>query len=82
MRNQPTGLADPGAGKMLVFLDGAQLDGVEDLRQISTAGVRMVEFLSPGETEHKLGKYSVVGAIRVITREDSPQEDSARAAHH
>lgn len=82
MRNQPTSLSDdPGAGKMLVFLDGAQLDGVDDLRQISTAGVRMVEFLSPGETEHKLGRYSVVGAIRVVTRESSPQEDSARAGH-
>ena len=81
MRNQPTSLGDdPGAGRMLVFLDGAQLDGVEDLRQLSTAGVRMVEFLNPGETEHRLGKYSVVGAIRVVTREDSPQ-DSARTAH-
>ncbi|HEU4557694.1 MAG TPA: hypothetical protein VFS20_07585 [Longimicrobium sp.] len=83
MRNQPTSLGeDPGAGKMLVFLDGAQLDGVEDLRQIATTGVRMVEFLNPGETEHKLGRYSVVGAIRVVTRESSPQEDSARAAHN
>jgi hypothetical protein len=81
MRNQPTSLGDdPGTGRMLVFLDGAQLDGVEDLRQIATAGVRLVEFLNPGETEHKLGKYSVVGAIRVVTREESPQ-DSARTAH-
>jgi hypothetical protein len=81
MRNQPTSLGDdPGTGRMLVFLDGAQLDGVEDLRQIATTDVRMVEFLSPGETEHKLGRYSVVGAIRVVTRDETPQ-DSARAAH-
>ena len=79
MRNQPTGLQDPGSGKMLVFLDGAQLDGVEDLRQIATTDVRVVEFLSPGETERKLGRYSVVGAIRVLTREET-RADSA--GHH
>lgn len=41
----------------------------------------MVEVPSAGETGRELGSYSVVSVIRVITREGSPQEDSARAAH-
>ncbi|HET7462946.1 MAG TPA: hypothetical protein VFJ82_16965 [Longimicrobium sp.] len=72
---QPTDLTG-SSGKMLVYLDGAKLDGLDDLRQIPAAGVRMVEFLTPGETEHKLGEYTTIGAIRVLTR-DEPQADSA-----
>lgn len=68
------------AGKMLVYLDGAKLDGIDDLRQIPAAGVRMVEFLTPGETEHRLGEYTSIGTIRVVTR-DEPQADSAHAGH-
>jgi hypothetical protein len=75
---QPTDLTG-SSGKMLVYLDGAKLDGIDDLRQIPAAGVRMVEFLTPGEAEHRLGEYTTIGAIRVLTR-DEPQADSA--AHH
>jgi len=76
---QPTDLTG-SSGKMLVYLDGAKLDGIDDLRQIPAAGVRMVEFLTPGETEHRLGEYTSIGAIRVLTR-DEPQADSAHARH-
>lgn len=77
---QSTDLTGTGSGKMLVYLDGAKLDGLDDLRQIPAAGVRMVEFLTPGETEHKLGEYTTIGTIRVVTR-DEPQADSAHGGH-
>jgi len=80
MRNQPTDMSGTGSGQMLVFMDGAQLDGMDDLKQLPLAGVRIVEFLTPAEAEHKLGKYTVVGAIRVLTRDETPA-DSARSAH-
>lgn len=75
---QPTDLTG-SSGKMLVYLDGAKLDGLDDLRQIPAAGVRMVEFLTPGETEHKLGEYTTIGTIRVITRDDPA--DTTHADH-
>jgi hypothetical protein len=80
MRNQPTDLNGTHQDQLLVFMDGAQLDGVDDLRQVALAGVRMVEFLTPSETEHRLGKYSTIGAIRVVTR-DEPA-DAAQPANH
>ncbi|MFL5383976.1 MAG: hypothetical protein ACJ8GN_15750 [Longimicrobiaceae bacterium] len=83
MRNQPSSMGDPGASALLVFYDNAQLNGLDDLRQMPLAGVQLIEFLTPGETEHKLGKYTTIGAIRVLTRDDTPQRpaaDSARAA--
>lgn len=82
MRNQPTDMSGTGQGKMLVFLDGAELDGLDELRQLPLAGVRVVEFLSPGETEHRLGRYTVVGAIRVSTRDEAPQDSASNAARH
>jgi hypothetical protein len=78
IRNQPTAL--DGAGGLLVFVGGAQLDGVEDLRQVPTAGVQLVEFLSPAQTERQLGKYTTIGAIRVLYRDDTAPADSTRAA--
>ena len=78
MRNQPT---DSGAGAMLVFYDGAQLEGVEDLRDIPLAGVQLIEFLNPSETEHRLGKYTTVGTIRVMSHDDTAPADSAHAHH-
>ncbi|HYH78498.1 MAG TPA: hypothetical protein VEX86_01830 [Longimicrobium sp.] len=80
MRNNHTPLNTTGSGKMLVFLDGAELDAVEDLRQIPAAGVQLVEFLTPAQTERRMGKYTTVGAIRVSTRDETPR-DSAHAAH-
>ncbi|HEV7587639.1 MAG TPA: hypothetical protein VGO40_05875 [Longimicrobium sp.] len=80
MRNQSTDMSGQGGAAMLVFMDGAQLEGVEDLRQIPVAGVQLIEFLTPGETERRLGKYTTVGAIRVMSRDDTPQ-DSTHAAH-
>jgi hypothetical protein len=71
-----------GAGGLLVFYDGAQLDGVEDLRDVPTAGVRLVEFLTPHDAEQKLGKYTTVGAIVVLTHDETPPADSAHAAAH
>jgi hypothetical protein len=79
MRNQPSALGGSGGG-LLVFLDGAQLEGVEDLRQVPTAGVQLVEFLSPAQAERQLGKYTTIGAIRVLHRDDTAPADSARAA--
>jgi hypothetical protein len=81
MRSQPTDMSGTGSGQLLVFMDGAQLDGLDDLKQLPLAGVRTVEFLSPAETEHKLGKYTVIGAIRVLTRDETPA-DSANSSHH
>jgi len=81
MRNNPTPLNDTGSGRMLAFLDGAQLDAVDDLRQIPATGVRLVEFLTPAETERRMGKYTTIGAIRVSTRDEAPQ-DSAHPGHH
>jgi len=76
--NQPTSLGENGGGQLLVFYDGAQLDGVEELREVPLAGVQVIEFLNPAETEHKLGKYTTIGAIRVLTH-DEAAADSARA---
>src|SRR4051812_12015144 len=72
MRSHTTSadMSGTGAGTLLVFLDGAQLDGLEDLRDIPTAGVRVVEFLNPHETEQRLGKYTTIGAIRVLSHDD------------
>jgi hypothetical protein len=79
MRNHPT---DSGAGAMLVFYDGAQLESVEDLRDIPLAGVQLIEFLNPAETEHRLGKYTTVGTIRVMSHDDTaPPPDSAHVQH-
>jgi hypothetical protein len=84
MRSRTTSdMSGTGAGGMLVFLDGAQLDGIEDLRDIPIANVRVVEFLNPSDTERRLGKYTTVGAIRVLSHDDAPvpaPADSARAA--
>jgi hypothetical protein len=80
MRNQSTDMSGQGGAAVLVFMDGAQLESVEDLRQVPIAGVQLIEFLTPGETEHRLGKYTTVGAIRVMSRDDTPQ-DSTHAAH-
>ena len=80
MRNQPTSLGETGGGQLLVFMDGAQLGGVEELRQVPLAGVRMVEFLTPAETEHRLGKYTTIGTIRVVTHDEAAQ-DSTHASH-
>ena len=88
MRNRTTDadMSATGAGTLLVFLDGAQLDGVEDLRDIPTAGVRVVEFLNPHEAEQRLGKYTTVGAIRVLSHDEdaptAPPADSSRAPAH
>jgi hypothetical protein len=83
MRNQPSTLGGAGNGQLLVFYDRAQLDGVDDLRQMPLAGVQLIEFLTPAETEQRLGKYTTIGAIRVLSHDDTPQRpaaDSARAA--
>ena len=82
MRNQSANdMSGTGASALLVFMDGAQLEGLDDLRQLPTAGIALIEFLTPAETEHKLGKYTTIGAIRVLTRDDTVQADSAHAAH-
>ena len=82
-RTITTDMSQGNGSTMLVFLDGAQLEGVEDLRDIPTAGVRLIEFLNPHETEQRLGKYTTVGAIRVLSHdEETPPApvDSARRA--
>jgi hypothetical protein len=82
MRNQSsTDMSGTGASALLVFMDGAQLEGVDDLRQLPIAGIALIEFLTPAEAEHKLGKYTTIGAIRVLTRDDTVAADSAHAAH-
>jgi len=83
MRNQPATLGEAGNGQLLVFYDGAQLGSVEDLRQMPLAGVQVIEFLTPGETEHRLGKYTTIGAIRVLSHDPTaqPPADSTHAAH-
>ena len=81
MRNQSANdMSGTGASALLVFMDGAQLEGLDDLRQLPIAGIALIEFLTPAETEHKLGKYTTIGAIRVLTRDDT-QVDSTHAAH-
>jgi hypothetical protein len=77
-----TDMSGTGMGGLLVFFDGAQLDNVEDLRDVPVANVRLVEFLSPHEAEQKLGKYTTVGAIRVLTHDETPPApgDSTRSA--
>ena len=83
MRNHSDDMSGGRGGGILVFLDGAQLEGVEELREVPLAGVQLIEFLNPGETERRLGKYTTVGAIRVLHRDDTvaPPADSAHAAH-
>ena len=81
MRNQSSNdMSGTGASALLVFMDGAQLEGVDDLRQLPIAGIALIEFLTPAETEHKLGKYTTIGAIRVLTHDEVAQ-DSMHAAH-
>jgi hypothetical protein len=41
--------------------------------------VQLIEFLTPAETEHRLGKYTTIGAIRVLSRDDTVRADSAHA---
>jgi outer membrane cobalamin receptor len=82
MRNQTSNdMSGTGASALLVFMDGAQFEGVDDLRQLPTAGIAVIEFLTPAETEHKLGKYTTIGAIRILTRDDTVPADSTHAAH-
>lgn len=82
MRNRTTDTDMSGSGRtgMLVFLDGAQLESVEDLRDIPLQGVRLIEFLNPHETEQRLGKYTTIGTIRVLSRDDDapPPPDAPR----
>ena len=86
MRNRTTDadMSGTGRGGMLIFLDGAQLETVEDLRDIPLQGVKLIEFLNPHETEQRLGKYTTIGTIRVLSRDDeappAPPADSARSA--
>lgn len=82
MRNNSTDMSGNQGAGMLVFLDGAQLESVNDLREVPLAGVQLIEFLNPADTERRLGKYTTVGAIRVLHRDDTvaPPADSARAA--
>jgi hypothetical protein len=79
MRSQSSSdMGQRGSG-LLVFMDGAQLESAEDLRQLPVAGVQLIEFLTPAETEHRLGKYTTIGAIRVLSRDDTVRADSAHA---
>jgi hypothetical protein len=53
--------------EIVVFLDNAQLSGVDELQQVPVANVQMVEFLTAGESEFRLGRSSPNGAIVVTT---------------
>jgi len=81
LMHQSTDMTGTGMGGLLVFFDGAQLDGVDDLRDIPVANVRLVEFLTPHDAEQKLGKYTTVGAIRVLTHDETPAPVPADSAH-
>jgi hypothetical protein len=65
-RNHPTDLSDNHADQLLVYVDRAPLS-VAELGQVSLAGVRQIDFLSAGETELRLGRYSPNGAIVIVT---------------
>jgi hypothetical protein len=67
-RQHPTSFTDPTSAALLVFVDGAQMEGVDELQQIAAANVERVEFLNSGQTEFRFGKFSANGSIAVTTR--------------
>jgi outer membrane cobalamin receptor len=71
-RQHPSGFMDPTSAALLVFVDGAQLDGVNELQQIAAANVERVEFLTPAQVEFRFGKPAMNGAISVTSRGTQP----------
>ena len=62
-------------GDLLVFLDGAELGGVDALRQVQTGAVTSVQFLNSGQVKFQFGKFTEAGAISIRT-DDEEDEDS------
>jgi hypothetical protein len=73
-RMHPTDLHGDHGEQILVYVDRAPLSSIEELRQVSLNGVQQIDFLSPGETEFRLGKYSPNGAIVIVTTAPAPNE--------
>jgi len=68
-RQQASTFRDPtGNGALLVFHDGALLEGVRELELINVANVDLVEYLNAGQTEHRFGRFAPNGAIVVTSR--------------
>jgi hypothetical protein len=66
-RQHATGL-NRNLTELLVFVDGARLDNIAELHQISAANVDLVEFLSSGQSEFRFGQAAPNGTIAITTR--------------
>lgn len=55
-------------GVILVYRDTFPMGGVAALRQISTTGIRTIQFLGPVEAASRLGAGHEHGAIVVVTQ--------------
>jgi outer membrane receptor protein involved in Fe transport len=61
-------LTNPGAGQVVVYLDGTRLGGAEALRQIPALDVESAQYLSGTEAGSRFGLDHTGGAILITTR--------------
>ena len=66
------------SSRLLVFLDGAEMEGAESLKLIPARGVRVVEFRSPAQTKLRFGRGTATGAIAVYQASAPPRREGAR----
>ena len=57
----------PGQAAVMVYMDGAKLNGVDDLKQMSAAGVREVRFLQGKDAVIRFGANHAGGAILITS---------------
>ena len=71
-RQHATSLSGESA-ELAVFVDGARLESIAELRQVSAVNAEKVEFLSAAQAEFRFGQGSPNGAIVVTSRTAQPQ---------
>jgi hypothetical protein len=76
-RQHPTGLSNANP-ELRVFVDGARLEGVDELRQVAAANAERVEYLTSGQTEFRFGEFAPNGSI-VVTSRGSQQNHAGEA---
>jgi hypothetical protein len=67
-RQHPAGFQNGGNSQLMVFVDRARLDNVQELQQVACADAETVEFLTPAQTEYRFGVTSANGAIAITSR--------------
>jgi len=61
-------ITNPGAGQVVVYLDGTRAGGAETLRQIPALDVESAHYLSGPEAGSRFGLDHTGGAILITTR--------------